>query len=113
MEPFFNACEDPDLVDLEMELPPDELGMLPAFEGMAEVGFEALEMEELGNLQEEFETVILEDVALGEQAELDADALPALEAPETISMDEASPLDLDALIKAMKQYPGLKITLSF
>jgi len=115
METYFNGCEDPELVDFEMEMPPDEFGMLPAEELLPEVGLDFSEFDELGELQEEFESAFLEDASLGEQLEFgpDVDEFPILEEPETVQLDEASPSTLETVISAMKKYPGLKITFSF
>ena len=109
METFFSDCEDPELVDLELEVPPDEFGMLP------EVGLNFSEFKELGELQEEFETAFLEEAALGGELGFDAngDDFPMLEEIEPLQLDESSPLTLGTVIAALKKHPGLKITLSF
>ena len=115
METYFNGCKDPELVDLEMEIPPDEFGMLPAEELLPEVGLDFSEFDELGGLQEEFETAFLEDASISEQMAVgpDLEEFPILEEPEALQLDETSPITLEGMITAMKKYPGLKITFSF
>jgi len=115
MKTFFSDCEDPELVDLELEVPPDEFGMLPAEQMLPEVGVDFSEFKELGELQEEFETAFLEDASLGGELGFGAngDDFPMLEEIEPLQLDESSPLSLGAVIAVMKKYPGLKITFSF
>jgi hypothetical protein len=115
MDNYFSDCEDPELVDLELEVPPDEFGMLPAEEMLSEVGVDFSEFEELGGLQEEFETAFLEEASLGGELGFGAngDDFPMLEEIEPLQLNEAGPLSLEMMIEAMKKHPGLKITFSF
>lgn len=115
MENLFSGCEDPELFDLEMEISPDEFGMLPAEEMLPEVAIDFAEFNELGGLQEEFETEFLQGAPLGEALELGAveDEFPMIQELEPLEMEEPGPVSLEALIAAMKKHPGLKITFSF
>jgi hypothetical protein len=115
METLFKGCEDPELVDIEMEIPPDEFGMLSAEEMLPEIALDFDEFNELGGLQEEFEAAFLEGASIEEEFEFSAveDEFPMIEELEPLQMEETSPLNLEALITSLKKYPGLKITFSF
>lgn len=115
METFFSECEDPDLVDLELEVPPDEFGVIPTEDMLPAAGLDFSEFEHLGELQEEFEAAFLEETSLGNELGFGAngDDLPMPEEIEPFPLEETGLLNLETVIAAIKKYPGLKITFSY
>lgn len=115
IETLFNGCEDPELVDIEMELPQDEFGMLTEEAALPDLSLDFGEFSELGKLQEEFEDQILEDMPMDDGIDLMAteDEMPMIEEFEPAALVEDISFNMDQLIAALKKHPGLKITFSF